>query len=407
VTALERCSPAAPGRSARGLVGRLLYGRRSARDEAWARAVAREDLRDAAQVWRLLCEGLPGLHRRTSTVTGPTIGTPFVRHVSLTAQGAPRLLVELRPGMVPADVEQQAVRIAAAYGGRTLRVSRDGRAGSLVWVEVISGPDPLAASFGPDLLGFPETGSGVVGASSGVVLGRAEDGSLVSGDVVDWPHVIMQGSTTSGKSAALRWVLAQIAHRVDVRVVGSDPSGSLWRPWPVSPSRVTGLGSVEAHAVMLEAAVAEMDRRLAGLPVVRDRVETGPGLPLWLIVLEEYPGLLRGADAAGKEVGRRVRAAVARLLAESHKAGMRVWLLAQRADATLIGGFERSNLGLRVSFRSDKDALKMLHALADEVVDAHVAAAPGVGLLSGHSAGFVRFRAPLLTYPAYVGVVSG
>ena len=87
------------------------------------------------------------------------------------------------------------------------------------------------------------------------------------------------------------------------------------------------------------------------------------------MVLEEYPGelkQLRDFDAAqdrkrGERLEPTARAAVGRLVAEGAKAGVRVLLLAQRADAEFIDGASRSNFAARVSFRVDNaDAVRML-----------------------------------------------
>jgi S-DNA-T family DNA segregation ATPase FtsK/SpoIIIE len=110
-----------------------------------------------------------------------------------------------------------------------------------------------------------------------------------------------------------------------------------------------------------------------------------------------------------KGAGRAARAAVSRLLAESHKAGMRVVLVAQRADAAVIGGAERANLGGRLSFRVDNpDAVRMLHPAADAAVIAeHLDAPAGVALLSLPGVPLARVRGPYIgDYRAFVAGVS-
>lgn len=341
--------------------------------------------------WRLAAEGT-GLGRRVDTPSGPTITSPVVERVE---HGPPlRLVVRLLPGQLPADVVAAGGRIAPALGADRLRVRAHGH--GRVLVELAHG-DPLAGTLHP---------SDMPTAGDGVTFGRCEDGSTLAADVAALPHLAVQGSTTAGKSAFVRWLLAQLAARPDVRVIGSDPSGSLWRPWPSSPDRVAGLADPELHAAMLERAVAEMDRRLADLPDDLDRVRTGPELPVWLVVAEEWPGALRAADQAGKEVGRRLRSAMSRLLAEGAKAGLRVIMVTQRADATIIGGFERANLGLRISFRVEREGVRMFHAAPDEDVERHTAAPAGVCLLTSSDWPLVRLRAPWLPYPDYCAAVQ-
>lgn len=102
---------------------------------------------------------------------------------------------------------------------------------------------------------------------------------------------------------------------------------------------------------MLERLTAEMDARIRSIAPGRDSVDLGPEsmtsavpmsstrrsvCPLLVVVLEEYPGLLRVLDGTDKGLGRAARAAVARLLAEGGKAGVRVVLVAQRAEANIV-----------------------------------------------------------------------
>ena len=342
--------------------------------------------------WREACRGT-AVGRTVSTPTGPTDVTP--RLVSL-ALGPPTVLMALMlPGQVVTDYRAVAHRLAGHLGAAALRIEPRGL--QHVRLELLAS-DPLA--------GVLEVADLTV-THPEVVLGRGEGGEDITADVTGWPHALLTGSTTSGKTTGLRWVLAQLADRADVRVIGSDPSGSLWRPWPAEPGRVSGLADVEAHVAMLERATAEMDHRLDTLPAGRDRVSTSPGLPLWLVVAEEYPGLLRVADAHGKDMGRRLRTAMSRLLAESAKAGMRVWLLAQRGDTSVIGGFERSNLGVRLTWATDREGVKMAHPGAPaDLVDAHGTAPAGVALLSAPGVDLVRLRFPRLEFTDYAAAIT-
>ena len=165
-----------------------------------------------------------------------------------------------------------------------------------------------------------------------------------------------------------------------------------------------------AHVSMLERVVAEMDRRMLRIPAGRDAVQLGPDCPLLVTVLEEYPGLLKLLDTVDpKGWGKTARACVARLLAEGRKAGIRVVIMAQRADATIIGGYERGQASHKISFRVDTaDAVHMLHPSAPRaVVDEHSTAEAGVALLSAPGLPLTRFRAPHLPYGEYVALVAG
>jgi S-DNA-T family DNA segregation ATPase FtsK/SpoIIIE len=100
--------------------------------------------------------------------------------------------------------------------------------------------------------------------------------------------------------------------------------------------------------------------------------------------------------------------ALGRLFGEARKAAMRLLLISQRADATIIGGFERDQASHVISFRvGGLSALQMLHQDADKAIAAeHATARPGVALMSAPGVPLMRFRAPHTTYADYYAEVT-
>lgn len=344
--------------------------------------------------WRLACEGA-GIGREVATVTGGTLTTPRIVDVTL---GPPTvLLVALLPGQVLADLLTAAPRLAPHLGAVSLRLSPAGLRHVRVQLldrDPLAGPPPALPRSGP------------------LLLARDEDAQDVTADPAELPHLVVQGQTGSGKSTWLYALLGQLAHRPDVLIAGVDPSGLLLRPFAGTRHagwQVCGLADPARILAVLDALVAEMDRRIAEMPARADAVTTSGTLPLLVVVLEEYPGLLRALDAVDKDAGKRVRAAVARLLAESRKAGFRLVLVAQRAEASIIGGAERANAAGRLSFSVDNaDSVRLLHPDAPPLLVAeHITAAPGVALLTWPGRPLRRVRGPWIGgYAAYVDRVS-
>lgn len=231
-----------------------------------------------------------------------------------------------------------------------------------------------------DVLAEGRTNAWKVRVPGGVpVLGRTAVGHDLALDLVgDSFHLACQGASRSGKSVAVMGLLggyARASRRGEVIVGGVDPTGLLLAPWADHSGaqyRAAGLADLDAVTSAVTAAVSEMDRRIAWLMEEgRDKVTPGD-FPALLFVLEEYPGLVSAvtsADASLKPADRRlpiVKASVQRLIQEGAKAGVRIVLLAQRMDASIVGGSERSNVGTRISLRVDnKDAVAMLHPDAD------------------------------------------
>jgi len=233
-------------------------------------------------------------------------------------------------------------------------------------------------------------------------------------------HLTVQGQTRSGKSSLVMGLIAAAVTSPAVAIAGADPSGVLLHPLrdQAHPEwRSIGGADVRAHVAALGAVVAELDRRLA---ILLDR-ETdkftafAPDLPLVLVVLEEYPGLVAAAEdddaATGRRAGERhapaIRRNVARLVRESAKIGFRLVTITQRADAAILGGNERSNYAARATLRVDNpDAVRMLHPYCPEdLIDAAHRFPPGVGLFESPEYPLRRVRFPHVTYIDYLAAV--
>lgn len=346
--------------------------------------------------WIRACEGA-GLVREVDTVTGPTVIHPRLVHIVL---GPPTIFtVQLQPGMVVDDVRKLTPRLAPHLHCWGLRVDPIGH-GDFARIGLL-GHDPLAATLPLDRQG----------GSPSVVLGWDEAGQAVTVDPVDLPHVITQGQTRSGKSTWLYSLLSQLAQRGDVLVAGVDPSGLTLRPFADTHHadwQSLGLASLDAIEKTLAGLVAEMDGRLGAMPLGRDVLPTGPGNPLTVVVLEELPATYRAMDAVDSKQGKRVRALIARLLAESHKVGFRLILAAQRAEATIVGAAERAQCGGRLSFRVDStETVKLLHSDADDYIVGHTSAPPGIALMSWPGRPLARIRAPYVDYATFCATVTG
>ncbi|MHC1563439.1 hypothetical protein ACR9E3_31165 [Actinomycetospora sp. C-140] len=400
--ALER---APGGRAGPGFLGRLRE-RQARRDYEVSIVAYAEVVRGA---FREACTGLSICHY-VQVAAGVTIRTPRVGEVRV---GPPTsLTVELLPGQEPCDftAKENGPRLAHTLGAHGLRV--EPIAGRWVRLHLLDA-DPLRDGFGlPPAV--------VASGREAVVLGRTEDGVTLGHAITDPAHVAVQGMNGSGKSVFTYGLLSQLAAAPDVLVAGSDITGLLLgRAWDGTIHRahqVTGTADIAAHAVLLEDLVAEMDRRLATIPPRRDKIVPSVECPTVLVPLEEFPGLLRAADALprpkrgeGVPVGDRIRTAVLRLLSEGRKAAFRVLMLAQRFEATAVGGgYARDQFALRMSFRVPADSLEMLHGTdARALGQGHANADPGVAYLSGLGRDCQRIRVPYLgEYGEYVDRVQ-
>jgi len=274
------------------------------------------------------------------------------------------------------------------------------RGGRLLGLE-LHDVDPLAEQYTPTLPGLDR-------ADREVILGRGEDGATVGHALSSAAHIAVQGQNGSGKSLFAYQLLAQAATAPDVLVARSDITGLLLgRPWDGTRHRqwqATGTAELEAHAVVLERLVAVMDHRLAAMPAGQDKLAPTEDLPLVLVVVEEFPGLLRAAGAqprpckGERTLLQRIVGANLRLLSEGRKVAFRVLTLAQRAEAEALGGgYARDQYALAVSFRVPADSLAMLHGDdARPLGAAHQTADPGIAVVSAPGRPLARIRTPYL-----------
>ncbi|WP_445942388.1 FtsK/SpoIIIE domain-containing protein [Pseudonocardia sp. T1-2H] len=306
--------------------------------------------------------------------------------------------------MVAADVRDLADRLCPHLGCHSLRVESRGHGAYAVITLLAS--DPLAGVY--TLPRGPITGP--------VLLARDEEAQDVTADLYTMPHTIASGQTGSGKSSFGYSLLAQAAERAKagepIRIAGVDPSSVTLRPFAgTAHAEHISLGLKDPARIerTLDRLVTDLDNRLEAMPIASDILPITDEHPLTLIVLEEWPATLRALDALDKKVAARVRGHVARLLAEARKVRMMVFMLVQRPEANLIGGAERAQLGLRLSFRSDSvESVRLLHSDADPAMAAgHSTALPGVALMSAVGRGLTRVRAPWLPYADYVRRVGG
>ncbi len=191
-----------------------------------------------------------------------------------------------------------------------------------------------------------------------IPLGKDIAGSVQVADLTKMPHLLIAGSTGSGKSVCINAIIISIIYRsspeevklilIDPKVVElSDYNGipHLLMPVVTEPRKASGaLGS----------AVAEMERRyqLFAANNVRDiksynRLAETDGtlehLPYIAIVIDELADLMM---VAGKEV----EDYICRIAQKARAAGMHLIVATQRPSVDVITGLIKANIPSRIAF---------------------------------------------------------
>jgi S-DNA-T family DNA segregation ATPase FtsK/SpoIIIE len=211
----------------------------------------------------------------------------------------------------------------------------------------------------PNLVTLGDIYDDLPGGSSplSVWLGKDISGNAVWTDLARMPHVLIAGTTGSGKSGCVNTMLTSILLRStpdDVRMILIDPKRIELSYYERIPHLMTPVVSSpkEASAVLTNV-VAEMERRYERLSGVRarnlpeaNRAFRSRGertLPYLLVVIDELADLMMVSPQA-------VEDAVIRLAQKSRAVGIHLVLATQRPSVDVITGMIKANVPSRIAF---------------------------------------------------------
>jgi DNA segregation ATPase FtsK/SpoIIIE, S-DNA-T family len=190
-----------------------------------------------------------------------------------------------------------------------------------------------------------------------VWLGKDISGAAVWTDLARMPHLLIAGTTGSGKSGCINTLLTSILLRAtpdEVRMILIDPKRIELNHYESIPHLLTPVVSSpkEASAVLANC-LAEMERRYERLSLVRARnlneanrafrQRGEPTIPYLLVVIDELADLMMVAPQA-------VEDAVIRLAQKSRAVGIHLVLATQRPSVDVITGMIKANVPSRIAF---------------------------------------------------------
>ena len=200
-----------------------------------------------------------------------------------------------------------------------------------------------------------------------LAMGKDINGRIVTADLATMPHVLIAGSTGSGKSVAINAMIMSVLYKAtpeQVRMILVDPKRVELGMYEGIPHLFTPIiTEPKLAANALRNAVREMERRLKllasrsvrnidqynklfenGTPSLFDDQEEEKPLPYIVIIIDELADLMM-LDKAN------VEESVTRLAQMARAVGIHLVLATQRPSVDVITGLIKANVPTRMSFR--------------------------------------------------------
>ena len=204
-----------------------------------------------------------------------------------------------------------------------------------------------------------------------LILGRDSVGNPLVGDLARMPHLLIAGTTGSGKSVCVNSIILSIMilrRPHEVKLILVDPKQVEMTDFKGIPHLLSPVVTdMRLAAGVLTWAVQKMEQRyermshvgvrniatfnkmtaeerLARLPQDASAEDYKDAMPYIVIIVDEFADLMM---TAGKEIEQ----AIARLAQKARAAGIHVILATQRPSADVVTGLIKTNLPCRICFQ--------------------------------------------------------
>ncbi|MFA7277920.1 MAG: DNA translocase FtsK 4TM domain-containing protein [Candidatus Gracilibacteria bacterium] len=262
--------------------------------------------------------------------------------------------------------------IALALAAKAVRIEAPIPGKSLVGIEIPN--DKRTAVHLREILESKEFAE--VDSNLRFPIGRDVSGKPVIGDLASMPHLLIAGSTGSGKSVGMNALLMSLIYQNgpdDLKLIMIDPKRVELDLYNGIPHLLTPvITEPEKAAIALRWAVAEMTRRYKLLSVARQRNiadymaalgpdDVGERLPKIVIVIDELADLMMTAKSE-------VEASICRIAQMARAVGIHLVIATQRPSVDVITGLIKANIPSRISFAvsSSIDSRTILDAIGAE-----------------------------------------
>ena len=190
-----------------------------------------------------------------------------------------------------------------------------------------------------------------------VGLGKDISGNIITADLAKMPHLLVAGSTGSGKSVCINTLIAGVLYKArpdEVKLILVDPKVVELTNYNGIPHLLTPVVTEPKKAASaLHWAVAEMERRYQAFAEehVREiksynakaKKQGQAPLPYIVIIIDELSDLMMVAKVDVEE-------AILRLAQKARAAGIHLVVATQRPSTDVITGIIKANIPARIAF---------------------------------------------------------
>lgn len=240
--------------------------------------------------------------------------------------------------------------LSLALAAHPIRIEAPIPGKSLVGIEV---PNKSAAVVRlGSLMNFPEF---INSGPLGFILGRDVSGEPIVADIAKMPHMLVAGSTGSGKSVAIHSLIISLLYKNSpetLRLILIDPKRVELTIYNGIPHLITPVITEGKKALgVFRWAIEEMENRYdklqaAGARDVKsyNKSQNGNPLPYLMIVVDELADLMAA-------YGRDIESSIVRLAQMARATGIHLILSTQRPSVEIITGLIKANITSRIALQ--------------------------------------------------------